>query len=329
MSSSLDQVLLSMLQAGITTVMSPGDYFPAIVDVRERLANGDLTGPRLLISGSIFTAPNSHPAVTSCRSDPFCRQSVAIEVDDPDVARAHVRRLSDAGVDFIKAVHHTAARMPDLDDDVLAAIAAEAEKCEIPLVVHDPFFTGMIKGAQLGVDGFVHTPYRDIGDVAAAEYLADAGIPVTTTVSINDTFIDENGIKRTVMGNTFPPARDDYRPNTKANLKLFWDAGVLLAFGTDTQRMRPYREAVLGEAMAIAEVLPNEAVLEILTRNAAEFLYLSDDIGTLEPGKIADIVIIDGDPLEDVSVLGNVWIVIQSGRIVVDNRIALEPLLRD
>ena len=61
-------------------------------------------------------------------------------------------------------------------------------------------------------------------------------------------------------------------------------------------------------------------IITTLTRNGAAFLDLSDELGTLEPGKLADIVIINGDPLADISDLSNVEIVIQGGRIVVDNR---------
>jgi len=63
-----------------------------------------------------------------------------------------------------------------------------------------------------------------------------------------------------------------------------------------------------------------EDILTILTRNAAAFLEMEDEIGTLEPGKVADIVMLDGDPLADIANVLNVEIVIQGGRIVVDNR---------
>ena len=79
-------------------------------------------------------------------------------------------------------------------------------------------------------------------------------------------------------------------------------------------------QAVLGEARALAEVLSAEQVITVLTRNAAEFLNLSDEIGTLEAGKLADMVIVEGDPLADISDIANVAVVIQRGRIVVDAR---------
>jgi imidazolonepropionase-like amidohydrolase len=69
----------------------------------------------------------------------------------------------------------------------------------------------------------------------------------------------------------------------------------------------------------LSEVVTNLEVVKILTSNAAVFLDRSD-IGSLEPGKMADMVIVDGDPLADIANLGNIEIVIQSGRVVVDNR---------
>ncbi len=74
------------------------------------------------------------------------------------------------------------------------------------------------------------------------------------------------------------------------------------------------------EVQELNKVLTPEEIVTAITRNAAIYLELDEDIGTLEQGKVADIVIIDGDPLADVSDLAAVQVVIQGGRVVVDNR---------
>jgi imidazolonepropionase-like amidohydrolase len=102
-------------------------------------------------------------------------------------------------------------------------------------------------------------------------------------------------------------------------VRQLWDAGVIVAFGTDTASLRP-AAAIAHEIRTLSEVLSEEEIITALTRNAAQFLGLGDDIGTLEPDKFADIVIVDGDPLTDISVLANVAVVIQRGKVVVDNR---------
>jgi imidazolonepropionase-like amidohydrolase len=292
------QYLEEILAAGVTTVSNNGDFFPAILDVRTRLERGELTGPRMLIAGPVFTAPDGHPAVTVCQGNAFCREAAAVETVDGAAARARVRELVDAGVDAIKVVFHQ-PRMPSFDESVLAAIADEAQALGVPLTVHDQSFSGMITAARLGADRFAHTPYVDAVDPADAErLLAAAGLPVATTLGGVD------------------------RPLKPSNLKALHDAGVTLAFGTDAPPFAfgGYDGVLAKEWLALTELLTPEEVLATLTRNAAIYLGLDDDIGTLEPGKAADIVIVDGDPLDDISSLANVVAVIQRGELVVDKR---------
>ena len=315
----LPEQLREMLDAGVTTALDTGAYFPAVLDVREQLAAGHLAGPRLLVSGPVFSAPQGHPAVTICRNNPYCLERMVVPVDAPALARARVAELAEAGVDFIKAVHQAGAHLPSMEEGVIAAIAAEADARNVPFLVHGTYFSGMVRAVELGVDGFVHVPWRDQVDPAVSRAVfANAGILVTTTVSLHDSFVDGQGVRRTVMGGTFPPAQDGDRAQAVANARLFSESGVTLAFGTDQQRLRPYAEAVLGEARALAEVLPTEQVISVLTRNAAGFLGLGDETGTLEAGKRADILIVDGDPLDEISAIAEVAMVIQAGQVAFD-----------
>ena len=99
---------------------------------------------------------------------------------------------------------------------------------------------------------------------------------------------------------------------------------MTLAFGTDSVASSSPLALVegqfLAEARALNQVLSNEEVITTLTRNAAVYLGLGDELGTLEPGKLADIILIDGDPLDDLADLTRVKVVVQHGQIVVDNR---------
>jgi imidazolonepropionase-like amidohydrolase len=104
-----------------------------------------------------------------------------------------------------------------------------------------------------------------------------------------------------------------------ARIRALWDVGVTIAFGTDSFVPDPTRD-IRSEIETLARVFSPDEVLTALTRNAAAFLELGSEIGTLEAGKRADIVVIDGDPLADIDVLRKVAVVIQSGNVVVDNR---------
>lgn len=307
--------LQNYLAAGITTIMSTGDYFPAILEVRRRIEAGELQGPRLLSVGSNFSAPSGHPSVSVFANNPWGRMLHTNALANPEAARAKVRELVDAGGQNDV--------WPRLDDAVLAAIAAEARAHDLPTMVHVHGVAELLTAVELGARRFVHTPYRgSITDTQAGRLLRDESIPIATTVGIRAPIIDAAGI----IGNTagagrvpFGPTRQAYLAQTLANVRQLWDAGVIVAFGTDTASLRP-AAAIAHEIRTLSEVLSEEEIITTLTHNAAQFLGLGDDIGTLEPDKFADIVIVDGDPLTDISVLANVAVVIQRGKVVVDNR---------
>ena len=95
---------------------------------------------------------------------------------------------------------------------------------------------------------------------------------------------------------------------------------MTVAFGTDSTDGASAETKFLIEARTLNQILTNEEVISTLTRNAAVYVGLGDELGTLEPGKIADIILIDGDPLADISLLTSAEVVIQGGRVVVDSR---------
>lgn len=106
-----------------------------------------------------------------------------------------------------------------------------------------------------------------------------------------------------------------------AIIRTLWDAGVPIAFGTDPYRGQPAsQDPWLHEIETLAMVLTPGEVIAALTINGARYLGLDDELGSLEPGKTADMVIINGDPLADLANLSNVQLVVQQGEVVVDDR---------
>ena len=121
-SDELPSILADYLAAGVTTVMSHGDFFPEIMEVRRLIDEGELPGPRLLVSGPFLTASNGHPIGMLCDGAPsFCRASLISEIDSPESARAKVRDLGEAPCPSrYHPAHRGAARRAHL----LKAIAA-------------------------------------------------------------------------------------------------------------------------------------------------------------------------------------------------------------
>jgi len=284
-----------LLSLGVTTVMVPGGAVPDILALRADLAERRTRGPRLFTTGSVFTAPNDWPTPLFA-NDPDGRRKAIIEVVDPDVARSRVADLAGMGVDAIKVVYEK------LDEEVLFAIADEANHHGLDTYVHVTNIDGMLKAVSLGADRLTHTPGDGlITDGPLAANLRSGHIAVSTTVSFDTVSKQEDRLNRHLL-----------------NIRHLWDEGVTVAFGTDSPpSLGP---TIMTEVMALNRVLNAQEIVASLTRNAAEYLGLGNKIGTLEHGKMADIVIVDGDPLDNIADLEDVVVVIQGGRIVVDNR---------
>jgi imidazolonepropionase-like amidohydrolase len=102
------------------------------------------------------------------------------------------------------------------------------------------------------------------------------------------------------------------------NARLLFEAGITYGYGTDTQH--PPRESLALELRPLSLVFSPQDIVYILTRNAAISAGRGDTVGTLEPGKLADIVVLDRDPLTDTTALLDVALVIKGGEVVVDHR---------
>lgn len=311
MDENLPSILGGLLADGITTTISLGDYFPAILEVRRRLESGDLVGPRLLAVGKSLTAPDDWPTQLVSQT-PWSRSHGVLEVTDPETARSEVRNLAEAGVDGIKAtLDRSIAPDAVLSPEVLEAVGQETERLGLPLFVHTTTVRDMLDAVARGADRLVHAPATgSIADTSGARVLRDAGVAISTTVSFWTEAMAE------VRGRPWSDVFAAGHRQTLENIRHLWDEGVTVAFGTDS----PTGLDFMAEVRGLGAVLSNEEIITALTRNAAVFLYLEDALGTLEPGKIADIVVVEGDPLTDIEALTNVRVVIQGGEVVVDNR---------
>jgi len=306
--------LMELLSAGITTTMSNADPFPYVLQVRQQIRNGELIGPRLLAAGPALTAPDGHPSGTFFSDNAFIRSSTSIELSEVGQAQVAVRELAEAGVDAIKIVYSRWPEAPMMTEAVLAAIVEEADAAGLQTIVHAATVDEFLAPAALGVRRFVHSPHGGtVAGTGLAQILVDAEIPVATTVAPWSPPVFA------ARGEAYPEWRRTRHDGRLENVRLLSNAGVTLAFGTDSPEvLRP--SSLLTEATLLNRVLSSTEVLALMTPNAASYLGLSHEIGTLEPGKLADIVILDGDPMMDISNLANVKLVVKAGRIVVDRR---------
>jgi imidazolonepropionase-like amidohydrolase len=321
-------------------VRSTADPLPNITELRDRLDRGELMGPRLVVTGPTPSSPGGHPAVTVCRNNSFCRQGAVREVENEEQARKVVRDLVLAKVNAVKVtIDNSIAsvrNVPLLSDAVLAALVEDTHRSGRRIIAHvltDGATTERL--AKMGFDEFVHMPVISTPSDSSrlAALLAERKMAVTTTLSIWDAYQDTSGGDRLVWGVPYNPGLRRSFDAALATTKTFSDAGVRLVVGTDwiedsdyarqgDVRLQDPRLRPGARTLHEMELLRNRAglspvaVLTAATRNAAEALGIIESVGTITPGKMADLVILDGDVLQDFSALRRTVAVLKSGRVV-------------
>jgi imidazolonepropionase-like amidohydrolase len=292
------------LEAGYTTLMSGGGPVPGIIQLKDRIERGELKGPRIITSG---------------RADPG-------RFKTEEEARAEVRRLAQAGVEIIKARIEPAA--DPQETAMLVVVTDEARMHNLDVMVHAVSPAAMLAAVKAGARKLVHTPHNGWLTEADARVVRDAGIEVLSTIGFGvpvfGVFNDDN-VPTFRNGKPWPESILD-RPGGRGqeagekavNGRTLWDAGVTYGFGTDTG-YHP-SAGLAHELRALNLMFSPQDLVKLMGPNTAAFIEKSADLGTLEQGKLADIVILDGNPLEGYWNLLNARVVIKGGEIVVDKR---------
>ena len=285
------------LDAGFTTLMSGGGPMPGIMELKRRIDSGELKGPRVITSG---------------RADPANFKTA-------EEARAQVRSLAAAGVEIVKAA------VTPAEKDMLAVIVDEARKHDLDVMVHAVTAPAMIAAIEAGAAKLVHTPHDSFLTNEQAKRVADAGIENLSTVGFAapvfgvfnqdnvPTFRDGSPWPSGILGTGSNAAGE--KP---VNARTLWDNGVVYGFGTDTNYLP--LDGLYHELKVLNLMFSPRDIVKLMGPNTAAFIELTDDLGTIAPGKVADLTIVDGDPLKLVFNLLNVAVVVQGGKIVVDHR---------
>lgn len=298
----------NLLNHGVTTIRSVGDEHEWIMEVRRRVQEGELEGPRLYASGSLFTTLGGHP-IASIGTDPS--SGVVLFPDTPEEARSHVKDLAggNEGVDLIKVVQERGSSefpLDPIDSEVLHSIVAEAHAHNIPVFGHWGTLEDLEDLLAAGVDGLEHIGAGAVLNGWPESLLAeiiDRNITMTPTLMVE---------KRNA-----PPER---QPLILERVGEFHAAGGRLVLGTDAGMPgilfgpSVHREL---ELLVESGLSPREA-LQTATSHAADALQI-EDIGIIELGKAADLVVIAGDPLRRIEDIQNVVKVFRDGRLVVEH----------
>lgn len=314
------------LEGGFTTIYSMADDPKGILELRRRLQAGEILGPRLF---AVKVLPLNRPAsppprpagppVDPARTDASRAPRLATALAIPDEeSRAAVQQAKREGFDAIKTFM---VRTPDGPEiHTLSVIADEGRKQGLRTFTHAVTVEDALASVEAKTDTLAHTPHIGslVGDQANIDRIAKAGIPMVSTLAVFIPHFDKGNRPLFRDGAVFPWANLESGGQGPVNARLLWQDGITYAYGTDTTWLP--RESLADELRALQTMFSPVDIVKIMGPNAAIAIGKQDQLGTLEPGKTADLVILRGDPLADVEALLRVVAVVKDGKVVVDHR---------
>jgi imidazolonepropionase-like amidohydrolase len=303
-----DDDLRRWIRAGVTTIRDLAGPLVELVATRDRIrAANDATLPRLLVAGPIVTVEGGYPFAVG-------EQALRVEglaVRDADNARATVSALADGGADLIKLAvsGRTDVQWMELSDEEIAAITATAHARGLRVSAHSDRVVALRRAVLNGIDDAAHSPRDRMPDEVIA-LMVERGVSMSPTISVYDALARHRG-----AGAVW---RKRMQPLMYDNLRRFVAAGGILALGDDYGGVPG-----MPVSMPMAELLHWQAaglspqqIIEASTRGSALAMGLEAELGTVEVGKVADLLVVQGDPLADLSALATPLLIVHDGQIV-------------
>jgi imidazolonepropionase-like amidohydrolase len=299
------QQMQALLEAGYTTVLSGGGPAEGNITLRDHIDKGTINGPRIIPSGSLRLNNNT-----------------------PDNARAEIRKMAAMGIKFTGEIALTPIPGPSPQElEILRAVVDEGKKAGVMIQVHAVSSPAMVAAVEAGVPLLVHLPNKDWVSKEDAKKVAAAGTKVLGTVSFGSpvfgVFAEDNK-PRFRDGKAWPEGIvDGVRLGEEAgympvNARTIWDAGAMLGYCTDTT-YDP--KAGLDHELKMLNVMFSmQDLVKMIGPNTASYIQMGDQLGTIEIGKLADIVLLDGNPLEGYWNWLKTKVVVKGGVVVVDKR---------
>ncbi len=321
-SEDFEAQMISLLEAGYTTVLNGGGQAEDNLTLSRRISSGEVLGPKLIPSHRISL-----------------RQT-------PEEAREEVRAMVAMGIKHTGEIALTPEPAPpQAEIEVLKAIVEEAAEVGIQVNVHAVSSTATVAAVEAGVTRLVHLPNKDFTSFDQARIVAENGGIVSGLIAFGAPILDRESVAPAPVrfpkdntprfrdGRMWPEAlaganRDPQGRATGTeggytiiNARRLWDADPnhrTMSFSTDQN----YDDIVVleHELKSFSIVFSMQDIHQIMGPNSARFINMEDEIGTLEPGKIADIILLSGDPTENIYGMLTNTMTILEGEIVVDKR---------
>ena len=299
------------LRAGVTTARGAGSIRNLEVVLRDAIDAGRIPGPRLVAAGTAVGITGGHG------------YQFGLEADGPAAFVTATRQVVRDGADVVKIVASEAAMLtttglapgrtvhgaPELTEAEIRAVVEAAAELRVKVMTHAQDAESVRRSAAAGVDSVEHAW---LADRSAIEAMLEAGTTLVPTLVVTD-------VNRTLEGLT-PVQRerqDLIERRHRASTEIAIELGVPVATGTDTGEVGVTADMVWREIALLHDHGASPmAAIQAATSAAARLLGLEAVLGTVEPGKLADLVLVDGDPLGDLSRLASPLLVLQGGRVV-------------
>lgn len=309
-----------MLNAGWTSIRTAGaaDVNYAIVDVKRAIDSGLFAGPRMQVAGHYITITGGGGDINFIAPEHYIIPD-GLRADGVEQMRKAVREEVKYGSDWIKILA-TGAFMSAADDprdvhfspEEMQVVMDEANRLRKPVMAHAHSAEGIKMAVRAGVRSIEHGTFLDAEGV---KLMAERGTYLVPTLYIGDYYIEE-------MADSQAQAKmvalsKKYRAEALANVSAAIKGGVKVAVGADFGHFEvPARIYAREFAILIeAGMTPMEAI-KAGTSLGAEVMGWDDRLGTLEQGKLADIIAVPGNPLEDISALERVGFVMLGGKVI-------------
>jgi imidazolonepropionase-like amidohydrolase len=306
------------LEAGFTTVRDVGTY-RALGDIalRDAIHRGDIIGPRMFVAGAYVTISGGAGADTGLAPDIKLPWDMHYgEANSPWEVRRVIRQLAHDGADHIKVLssgavltHGSNPNSQEFTLEELQAAVDEASHFGLRVEAHAHSAQGIKNAIRAGVASVEHGTMIDDEGIALAK---QHGTYLDMDI-YDEECIQEEG-KNGSMPKDFLEHDAQLGELHRQNFRKAVAAGVKLSFGTDAG-VCPYGINAKQFAFMVKYGMTPMQAIQAATSNAADLLGHTNEIGSIKPGKYADIIAVQGDPLSDVSVLENVQFVMKDGKI--------------